>query len=237
MKFIYINYFQYSQLLKLSFNVAPLLFIFLADWSKFDNFNLLWLLLSLQNRNLILIEYVFIIYVTPNDSAINYLIEKLLISSFPFIQYFNNSNLIFQSEYNNSKKFNNELQKYLNKEYITLLEFYNIFKINQYSFISINNLITSLFNTSTNNNLYDYEDEDEDNSKIGYLFVSGDRSSVGKSSLCLSLIASLIELGVKASSISYIKPVTQCEAEQNITRYCRKVGIKERFEIFLIKMF
>ena len=57
------------------------------------------------------------------------------------------------------------------------------------------------------------------------LFVSGDRSSVGKSTFCLFLLASLLEMGFDASELAYIKPVTQCEAEQLVVRYCNSVGI------------
>jgi hypothetical protein len=58
------------------------------------------------------------------------------------------------------------------------------------------------------------------------LFVAGDRSSVGKTSLCLSLIAALISKGISPSSIGYIKPVTQCEAEQPITQYCSRMNVE-----------
>lgn len=37
------------------------------------------------------------------------------------------------------------------------------------------------------------------------LFVSGDKSSVGKSSICLAILASLVRLGVDPSLIAYIK--------------------------------
>ena len=57
------------------------------------------------------------------------------------------------------------------------------------------------------------------------IFISGDRSSVGKSTTCLAIIAALVKLGVDPNAIAYIKPVTQCESEQPITRYCNKVGI------------
>lgn len=60
------------------------------------------------------------------------------------------------------------------------------------------------------------------------LFISGDKSSVGKSSICLALLGSLIRLGVKPSCIAYIKPVTQCEADQPVTEYCLKSGISHR---------
>lgn len=57
------------------------------------------------------------------------------------------------------------------------------------------------------------------------LFVSGDRSSVGKSTCCLALLITLIRAGVPAGDLAYIKPVTQCEAEQDVVRYCTAVGI------------
>jgi hypothetical protein len=58
------------------------------------------------------------------------------------------------------------------------------------------------------------------------IFISGDRSSVGKSTICLSILAYLIEKkGVSPSSLAYIKPVTQCEAEQPVAKYCQEKGI------------
>jgi dethiobiotin synthetase len=59
----------------------------------------------------------------------------------------------------------------------------------------------------------------------GRLFVSGDRSSVGKSSTCLALLGALIRQGVPPSSLAYIKPVTQCEAEQPVTQFCTRLSI------------
>ena len=43
------------------------------------------------------------------------------------------------------------------------------------------------------------------NSEALTLFVSGDKSSVGKSSICLAILASLVRLGVDPSLIAYIK--------------------------------
>lgn len=54
---------------------------------------------------------------------------------------------------------------------------------------------------------------------VGTLFIAGDKSSVGKSTSCLCILSSLIRIGIPADSMAYIKPVTQCEAEQPITRY------------------
>jgi BioD-like phosphotransacetylase family protein len=58
------------------------------------------------------------------------------------------------------------------------------------------------------------------------IFVAGDRSQVGKSSSCLGLLGTLHEkLGYKSEDLAYIKPVTQCEGTQLITRYCEEKGI------------
>jgi hypothetical protein len=57
------------------------------------------------------------------------------------------------------------------------------------------------------------------------LFISGDRSSVGKSTTCQYLLASLLQLGLSAHELAYIKPVTQCEAEQSVVQFCQEQGI------------
>ncbi len=59
------------------------------------------------------------------------------------------------------------------------------------------------------------------------LFVSGDASQVGKSSVCLGILASLVEqLGYQASEVAYIKPATQCESTQLVAKYCASRGIE-----------
>lgn len=57
------------------------------------------------------------------------------------------------------------------------------------------------------------------------LFVAGDKSSVGKSSTCLALLSCLLQLGTAPGDLAYIKPVTQCEAEQLVTRFCLQRGV------------
>ena len=58
------------------------------------------------------------------------------------------------------------------------------------------------------------------------IFVAGDRSSVGKSSVCLGIIGTLIhKFGYAPSSLAYIKPATQCEARQLVQAYCDSKGI------------
>lgn len=57
------------------------------------------------------------------------------------------------------------------------------------------------------------------------IFIAGDRSSAGKSSVCLGIIGSLVKLGYPPDTLAYIKPATQSESVQLIQRYCEKQGI------------
>eukprot|EP00624_Nannochloropsis_granulata_P003127 evm.model.NODE_25915_length_48178_cov_38.282433.4 len=60
------------------------------------------------------------------------------------------------------------------------------------------------------------------------LFIAGDRSKVGKSSICLALLGALLRLGFHPSHLAYIKPATQCEAPQLVTAWCDSMGISNR---------
>ncbi|KAL4108581.1 hypothetical protein PRIC1_000295 [Phytophthora ramorum] len=57
------------------------------------------------------------------------------------------------------------------------------------------------------------------------LFISGDRAQVGKSTVCLGLVGALLQSGYAANDIAYIKPATQCEKPQLVTKFCRQQGI------------
>lgn len=58
------------------------------------------------------------------------------------------------------------------------------------------------------------------------LFISGDRSSVGKTTTSLAVLSKLVEAGVfSREEIAYIKPATQCEKPQPITLFCEAAGI------------
>jgi len=57
------------------------------------------------------------------------------------------------------------------------------------------------------------------------LFVSGDRSGVGKSSICLGLLGSFLSMGFPPNFLAYIKPCTQCEDIQLVSKYCEAKGI------------
>ena len=58
------------------------------------------------------------------------------------------------------------------------------------------------------------------------IFVAGDRSSVGKSSVCLGLLGNLIQSGYSPESLAYIKPATQSESTQLVQLYCDSRGIE-----------
>lgn len=58
------------------------------------------------------------------------------------------------------------------------------------------------------------------------IFIAGDRSSVGKSSVCLGILGNLIQSGYSPSSVAYIKPATQSESTQLVQLYCEKYGIE-----------
>jgi hypothetical protein len=57
------------------------------------------------------------------------------------------------------------------------------------------------------------------------LFVAGDRSHCGKTTVCLGILGSLLKAGVPASHLAYIKPATQCEAPDVLANWCTKQGI------------
>lgn len=54
------------------------------------------------------------------------------------------------------------------------------------------------------------------------VFVAGDRSHVGKSSVCLTILAHLKQRG----EVAYIKPATQSEAGDTVSRWCKKHNVK-----------
>lgn len=57
------------------------------------------------------------------------------------------------------------------------------------------------------------------------IFVSGDRSQVGKSTVCLGLVGALLRHGFAPQDVAYIKPVTQCEAPQLVAKFCQQQRI------------
>jgi hypothetical protein len=59
------------------------------------------------------------------------------------------------------------------------------------------------------------------------IFIAGDRSSVGKSSVCLGIIGSLLRYhGYTSEDLAYIKPATQSESKQLIQVFCESQNIE-----------
>lgn len=58
------------------------------------------------------------------------------------------------------------------------------------------------------------------------IFIAGDRSQVGKSSICLGLLGALLNSGkYEPDDLAYIKPATQCEQTQLVEQYSKHKGI------------
>ena len=57
------------------------------------------------------------------------------------------------------------------------------------------------------------------------IHVLGTASGVGKSTICLGLLAWLVKKGVPTEELAYIKPVTQCVDQQPVALFCKKYGI------------
>lgn len=58
------------------------------------------------------------------------------------------------------------------------------------------------------------------------VFVAGAVTHVGKTSVCLGLLAALRNAGLKASELGYIKPATQCEAPDLLSKWCAAEGVE-----------
>ena len=56
--------------------------------------------------------------------------------------------------------------------------------------------------------------------------VSGSSSQVGKSSVCLGILGSLLKRGIPKDKIAYIKPATQCEKPTLTSKYCLTEAIQ-----------
>lgn len=57
------------------------------------------------------------------------------------------------------------------------------------------------------------------------IFVAGDKTQVGKSTICLGLLGSLLKLHFHPRDLAYIKPATQCEASTLVSQFCAYHGI------------
>jgi dethiobiotin synthetase len=58
-----------------------------------------------------------------------------------------------------------------------------------------------------------------------YLYIMGSNSGVGKSTVCLGILAQLLAYGYSPQQLAYIKPTTQCTEQQAVARFCAEQGI------------
>lgn len=58
-----------------------------------------------------------------------------------------------------------------------------------------------------------------------YIYVMGSESGVGKSTVCLGILAQLLASGFTADQLAYIKPVTQCLEKQPVALFCEQQHI------------
>ena len=55
-----------------------------------------------------------------------------------------------------------------------------------------------------------------------YIYVMGSKSGVGKSTVCLGILAQLLVSGISPHRLAYIKPVTQCIEKQAVSLFCEQ---------------
>ena len=58
-----------------------------------------------------------------------------------------------------------------------------------------------------------------------YIYVMGSESGAGKSTVCLGILAQLLESGLAPDRLAYVKPVTQCIAKQTVALFCEQTKI------------
>ena len=58
-----------------------------------------------------------------------------------------------------------------------------------------------------------------------YIYVMGSESGTGKSTVCLGILAQLLASGYAPNQLAYIKPVTQCIAQQAVALFCEQTKI------------
>jgi dethiobiotin synthetase len=58
-----------------------------------------------------------------------------------------------------------------------------------------------------------------------YIYVMGSESGVGKSTVCLGILAQLLASGLTPDRLAYIKPVTQCITKQTVALFCEQTKI------------
>jgi len=58
------------------------------------------------------------------------------------------------------------------------------------------------------------------------IFIAGAVSHIGKTTVCLGILAALRKAGLTPQELAYIKPATQCEAPDLLSRWCEEEGVE-----------
>lgn len=150
-------------------------------------------------------SFAFVLKFDGNSALEDYLVDQIKVISLPYLAFYNNGNFGFGYS--------------LDSNWPDL-------DLSRLDFNLLSSPLSPQVMTNITKFLFKEEWFSDDNPIM--LFISGDRSSVGKSTVCLSLLATLIDMGIQPQNLAYIKPVTQCEAEQPVTIFCQKLGIKHQ---------
>lgn len=223
---ISISFQQLKDFWKLS-NDSPnleLLVLFVPIWDKDSTYETKLAQCLFNSRRLLVADkeeksvlQFFKIIVNGQDQAESYVVDKLLVKQLPYaVLYANGGKVVYTMDKSKLSEQN------ANRNLIGLISSLALSKGQLKTFLHTRMIINALFSPS------EHEDNNQstDEPFILRFFIAGSRSTAGKSSLCLALLRSLVtRFGVNPSMLSYIKPVTQCEAEQPITRFCRKYAI------------
>ena len=137
-----------------------------------------------------------------SDDIESYLINELELFEYPTIVYYSKGKIFHKQSFKQNDSFTTDIG-------LLLYSLYSFQSSELQPNLTISTYLQYISKTSN----------------TSYLFIAGDRSQVGKSSICLGILGTLVKNGVNPSLLAYIKPVTQCEAKQPVTIYCEKLGI------------
>ena len=88
-------------------------------------------------------------------------------------------------------------------------------------------MLTQQQNNSKPSSYVQQSQKREEQGEAIRIFVAGDRMSVGKTSVCLGLLGTLVQkFHYHPNELAYIKPATQNENPQLVQRYCERMGIE-----------
>jgi len=204
------------KLCKTKLNLNVILVLFVASWDREDQCesSLAHNLLQLQQQEESHIsENHFAVYkvvVRGMDSAESYVIDTLRVHELPHAVIYSDGDHVKHS----INKLSLNQQNY-REELIFYLRIGPHFRFSPEHWTIQSGFIELLLLSAS-------DEEDESHASPMRLFIAGGKSTAGKSSFCLALMMALIErFKIPPCNLSYIKPATQCEAEQPITRFCR----------------